>query len=113
SSYIQQHHPALHVSGQITGLHHKASITAREANDHNPYQVVLQTIALHAAHDMSYRSRTKKRSTTNDAQAPKLTAQQRSWSFLPRAAAALSWFLRLLQPKAICSRRRHRLVIFG
>ena len=33
-----------------------ASITARGASDHNLYQGVLQTIALHAAHHMSYRS---------------------------------------------------------
>src|SRR5262249_53916621 len=34
----------------------KWPITARGASDHNPYQGVLQTMALHAAHDMSYRS---------------------------------------------------------
>src|SRR5262249_13910884 len=76
---------APHVSGQI--LHHKASIAARGASDRNLYQGVLPTMALHVAHDMSHRSRTKKRSPTNDAQAPKLTAQQQSWPLLPRAAA--------------------------
>src|SRR5215470_19788808 len=56
ASYIQQRRPVPHVSGQINGLRHKASITARGASDHNPYQVVLQTMALHADHHMSYRS---------------------------------------------------------
>src|SRR5262245_22180100 len=56
SYYIQQRHPALHVSGQINGLHHTASTTARSASDRNLYQGVLQTMALHVAHDMSYRS---------------------------------------------------------
>src|SRR5262245_45222018 len=54
--YIQQRRPVPHVSAQINGLRHKASITAHGASDHNPYQGVLQTTALHAAHDMSYRS---------------------------------------------------------
>jgi len=53
---IRQRHPALHVSDQINGLHHKASITARGASDHNLYQGVLQTMALPVAHHMSYRS---------------------------------------------------------
>jgi len=84
-SCIQQR-PAPYVSGQI-GLRHKASTTARGASGRNLYQGVVQTMALHVAHDMSYRSRTKKRSPTNDAQAPELTAQQQSWPLLPRAAA--------------------------
>src|SRR5262249_17388391 len=54
ASCIQQR-PAPHVSGQI-GLRHKASTTARGASGRNPYQGVLQTMALHVAHDMSYRS---------------------------------------------------------
>jgi len=53
ASYIQQHR-ALDVNGQI-GLLHKASTTARGASGRNLYQGVLQTIALHVAHDMSYR----------------------------------------------------------
>jgi hypothetical protein len=55
ASCIRQRRPAPHVSGQI-GLRHKASIAARGASDHNPYQGVLQTMALRAAHHMSYRS---------------------------------------------------------
>jgi hypothetical protein len=43
------------VSGQI-GLRHKASITVRGASDRNLCQGVLQTMALHVAQDMSYRS---------------------------------------------------------
>jgi hypothetical protein len=54
ASRIQQR-PAPDVSGQI-GLPHKASITARGASGHNLYQGVLQTMALHVAHHMSYRS---------------------------------------------------------
>src|SRR5262249_16495151 len=65
----------------------KKWLTAHGASDHNPYQGVLQTTALHAAHDMTYRSCTKKGSPTNDALAPELTAQQQSWPLLPRAAA--------------------------
>src|SRR5262249_42606950 len=63
--------PAPYVSGQI-GLRHKASTTARGANGRNLYQGVLQTMAFHVAHHMSYRSSTKRRSPTNDAQAPEL-----------------------------------------
>src|SRR5262245_32570782 len=85
ASCIQQR-PAPYVSGQI-GLRHKASTTARGASGRNLHQGVLPTMVLHVAHDMSYRSRTKKQSPTNDAQAPKLTAQQQSWPLLPRAAA--------------------------
>src|SRR5262249_36598958 len=44
-------------------------------------------MAFHVAHHMSYRSSTKKRSPTNDAQAPELTAQRQSWPLLPRVAA--------------------------
>src|SRR5215467_8869550 len=88
-----QPRPAPYVSTQID-LRHKASIAARGASGRNLHQGVLQTMALHAAHDMSYRSSTKKRSPTNDAQAPELTAQQQSWPFLSRGVA-LSWYLRL------------------
>src|SRR5215469_6842722 len=51
---IRQRDPAPHASGQIR-LRHKASIAARGASDRNLYQGVLQTTALHVAHDMSYR----------------------------------------------------------
>ena len=54
ASCIRQRRPAPHVSGQ-NGLRHKASIAARGASDRNPYQGVLQTMALHAAQHMSYR----------------------------------------------------------
>src|SRR5215831_6527215 len=54
ASCIQQR-PAPCESGQI-GLRHKASITARGTSGRNLYQGVLQTLALHVAHDMSYRS---------------------------------------------------------
>src|SRR5262249_7947688 len=85
ASCIQQR-PAPHVSGQI-GLHHKASTTARGPSDRNPYQGITHTMPLQVAHNMSYRSGTKKRSPTNDAQAPELTAQQQSWPLLPKATA--------------------------
>src|SRR5262249_46628963 len=52
AAYIQQRRPVPHVSGQINGLRHKASITARGASDHKPSQVVLQTMACHPAHHM-------------------------------------------------------------
>src|SRR5262249_3035142 len=54
ASCIQQRLPR-YVSGQIDGLHYKASIAARGASDRNLYQGVLQTTAWHVAHDMSYR----------------------------------------------------------
>src|SRR6266508_804793 len=73
-----QKRPAPYVRAKI-GLRHKASITARGASGRNLYQGLLPTRALHVAHDMSYRSCTKKRSGPNDAQAPALTAQQHSW----------------------------------
>jgi hypothetical protein len=46
--------PRPHERGQI-GLRHKASIILRGASGRNLYQGVLQTMALHVAHDMSYR----------------------------------------------------------
>src|SRR5262249_51800755 len=54
ASCIQQRPPPF-VSGEI-GLRHKASITPRGASGRNLYQGVLQTMALHIAHHMSYRS---------------------------------------------------------
>jgi hypothetical protein len=50
-----QQRPAHYVNGQI-GLRHIASTTARGASDRNLYQGGLQAMALHVAHDMSYRS---------------------------------------------------------
>src|SRR5262249_29607640 len=47
--------PHARTSGQI-GLRHKASTTARGASGCNLYQGVLQAVALHVAHHMSYRS---------------------------------------------------------
>src|SRR6516165_9823029 len=55
-SCIQQR-PAPYVSGQI-GLRHKASTTARGASGRNLYQGVVQTMALHVAHHMSYTNST-------------------------------------------------------
>src|SRR5262245_62354925 len=46
ASCIRQRRPVPHVSGQINGLRHKASITARAASDHNLYQRVLQTMGV-------------------------------------------------------------------
>ena len=50
-----QQRPAHYANGQIA-LHHKASTTARGESGRNLYQGVVQAMALHVAHDTSYRS---------------------------------------------------------